>query len=617
MKSKSKVKVKIQKYDLGSFVADRNQNQMIGQFGQVGSIFGKALGDNAGGNFLSGAGAAAGLGAQLGSAIPGVGNVAGAIGGGLIGGVASLLGGASRRKQEAAITSQNKTNYGISYANQFNANTDSNNQNAYGNIGQFALGGLIGPSNPVHPADYLSKRYQQSPQQAPTYDPSLLNAGQFNTYKDDGSYGEWGKPYNPLPNEYVPIPMSSGQQILPSNKSIGLDNTYTPSRDRQQNNNIPILKSPTGRRYANGGDTQDNIINIQKGELLIDPATGKIKQEYNGINPLTGGLFQDHAKKGKDPIDNFTMADPGLFVITQAKAKSYKQSVDDNDKISQKTILMNIKNKKIELEGGLSQFPKFARGGYIDPSQLGHAGVGYENPEYYGGTPQVANIGPTGSSFSQSGDNSGTNFNGIASSIAQFSPSLLNIGQGLFGRVDTQSHVNPVVNPYTNKILSNLPQNVNLQPAINDIYNQQKVGFQDISNNTNSSAVARANKQQLYNNTGRQLGNIRMQGQQMNNEIANQRAGIYDQLGSQQAQYQTQAQQTNLGIDDLNARRRGAKQNILNTGLTQLQQVYADRQANNQRDAISKYALQLQQLMNPSTRFYQQFDPNYLSQQLR
>lgn len=132
-------------------------------------------------------------------------------------------------------------------------------------LDQKAMGGPITEGGtpvktPINPMDSLSTRYLRKPTSAPTYDPTILNKdGQFITTKDDGTTGPWGKPYNPLPNEVVPLPTDMTPKITPSNKMVGTDNTYTPSRDRQVGRDIPTIKSPTGRnRYTMGGKLKDH-----------------------------------------------------------------------------------------------------------------------------------------------------------------------------------------------------------------------------------------------------------------------------------------------------------------------------------------------------------------------
>jgi hypothetical protein len=65
--------------------------------------------------------------------------------------------------------------------------------------------------------------------------------------------------------------------------------------------------------FKMGGVVPSNFINIEKGELQIDPSNGKILRKYDKINPETGGLYTPHSK-GKDPKHNFVSADPGTFL---------------------------------------------------------------------------------------------------------------------------------------------------------------------------------------------------------------------------------------------------------------------------------------------------------------
>lgn len=694
---------------------------------------------------------------------------------------------------------------------------------------KFAEGGEVPKKGkrPLNPADQLTNLYAQNPQMAPTYNGTP--EGQFITEHADGSMGRWGKDYNLLPNEVVPLPSNGTPPILLSDKALGTDNTYNARRNQQQNNNIPIIKSPTGRnRYADGGNVEDpqvpkkvgglydknktayvdsvlnanknldwvqrltqkntpsiqvsgekyrsthlmrdngqgyvypsvvnidgnlthlptedeaesyarktntgiqlpqqqgtwfagngykqgtgvlkqfsdggdihiksshrgrfteykertgktteealhssdphvrqmanfarnaakwkhengdevemnnqdnnNYINIEKNELLIDPQTGTIKNEYKGINPLTGGLYEAHAKKQtNESPNNITIAEPGSFVITKKKSKIYKDAIDNNDQIAKDTILMNIRNHKIDMEGGLSN-KKFANGGnipnYLNPKTNPYSGNdilsggglgnlfgvpnGISNPIMSStlgnnyNTQPVSNSNIT-STYHSPNTIESSGFGKALDTLGKYAPALTNIGQGLFGNTYQQPLQTNLVNPYKNKILNNLPQDINLQPIINDVNNQARVADSSIQNNTNSSSVARANRQQLFANTSRQIAGVKMQGQQANNQIAAQRAGIYGQLGSEDIANQDRTRQLNLGITSQNNAAKANRQNILNTGISQFQQIGQNDKANSQKQALDKYNLQLMSQIFPNLQHYNNFDPETIFKQL-
>lgn len=324
--------------------------------------------------------------------------------------------------------------------------------------------------------------------------------------------------------------------------------------------------------FAKGGVVPASFINIEKGELQIDPTTGKILREYNKINPETGGLYQSHSK-GKDTVNNFVSAEPGTFIITKDKASIYKRSIDGNDKIAQNTILQNIKNAKDKSD----KTTKMALGSFVDDPYLG------------------VKSSSTGSKF---------NYNGAINTAMNFAPALLNIGQGLFGKVDQQAPLNPINNPYKSNILNNMPQDISLNPLVNRINRNQAGYFRQIDNTTSSNPIARANKNNVYANTQNQLADVYMQQGQLNNQIRGQRSNIYAGLGSQEMQEQARVQQLNLGIEQSNQANRGAKSNLLSTGLGQLQQTFQNNKMIGQQKSNDALRNKLLYEMFPNLRFY-------------
>ena len=438
-----------------------------------------------------------------------------------------------------------------------------------------------------------------------------------------------GTPGYNLPNNVSP-------SVIKSNGS-----TYGHYEDGDE-----VQGNPENEPDQDEVNTKQNVINIQKGELLIHPETGKILQEFSGINPLTGGNFEPHAK-GKKPEspNNFTLADPGLFVITKKTAKQYKDSMDNNDKISQKTVLMNIRNAKIAKEGGLKG--NYAYGDTItDPNDpFSVNGVKtlnvsqFSNPDNYHTYPTPApanytrdpqiqqqsmstsnfntsNTIPTNNqqirpiSSTPTNTSSGFNVGSALDNLNKYGPSLVNLAQGTFGQVNNQAYAKPTINPYTNQILSNLPKDVDLSPIINDIHSNQNLANKDLSNTTNNASVYRANRQQIGANADKATTNARLLGQSENNKVASERAGIYGNLGEQSLQDQQTRRQYDLGIDDINARKQAAKQNLFNAGLSQLQQTTMNDKANAQKAGMDKYSVDLMKQIFGNAKFYDLFDQN-------
>lgn len=385
-------------------------------------------------------------------------------------------------------------------------------------------------------------------------------------------------------------------------------------------------ENPYGlQSFANGGIIPSNVINIEKGELQIDPQTGKVLREYTGINPENGDLYQPHSK-GRDPNANIVTAEPGTFIVTKALAKDYKTSLDNNDQIKRNTILQNIKN----IKDSKDKSSKMAFGSYVDPTKPPLLSA--QNPQsnydfnsvlnqYMGlaPSPQVGidNIQPfkqvnqlqgqlNNTTNTSTPTQNGTNkLGGILNTAANYAPALANIGQGLFGKVDQTPLAQAQVNPYLGKIINNLPQDVNLSPLIQRLNRNQNNQFATIDQQTSSSPIARANKQNVFANTQNQIGDLYFQQGQANNQIRGQRAGVYAGLGSQSMQEAARVQQLNLGIDQSNQQNRAAKTNLLNTGLGQLQQTYQNGKLIDQQKSNDAIRNKLLYEMFPNLRFYQ------------
>lgn len=389
------------------------------------------------------------------------------------------------------------------------------------------------------------------------------------------------------------------------------------------NSNLDTINSnPYGNLlFAQGGLVPSNYINIEKGELQIDPTTGKILREYDRINPETGGLYEAHSKKGKDTNNNFVTAEPGTFIITKKKAKDYKDSVENNDKLAQNTILQNIKNAK----DNAGKSNKMALGSFVDPTRPpflnamnSPASYNYNplgsllppapnvniiprtNPIGISGTSPRVSTGTTGTSS----NNTGQGFGNVLSGLANYGPALFNIGQGLFGRVEQQQMLTPNVNPYRNQILNNMPEEVSFDSIRRDVLRNRDAAYNQVRTRTSGSPIARANLNNIAANTNNQLSRLRLDNDLANNQIRSQRASIYSGLGAQDMNELSRVQQLNLGIEQGNQANRAARQNLLNTGLGQLQQTYQSQNFNNQQRENDAMRTQMLYQMFPNLRFY-------------
>lgn len=372
--------------------------------------------------------------------------------------------------------------------------------------------------------------------------------------------------------------------------------------------NIDSVNENLYGTYADGGDVGQNLvpINIEAGEILVDPQTGKIKREFNGINPETGGKYLPHATgRKKDTPHNIVTAEEGSFVITKAKAKQYKDALDNNDKLQQNTIMHNIRNKK-------RQSMKFANGGLVDPpintfptidwqqveslkrpaqgsNQL--SGIISKNNQITGS--KVFNTSPYGveaSKLKQTIANnpvtpqttqSNINWGNVAGTAINYLPAIANLFQGFQSPNYVNNQSSPA-NPYLNQILGNMPRDINYSPLLNRVYRDRNTAYNVIDNTTNSSAVARANKLNVMANTQRGIQDMYFQGEDMNNRTRLQRAGMYDSLGQQELARFDADRRFNFGVDMTNRQMAEGRRQQVNYGLSQLQQMYQTNLTNKQ-----------------------------------
>ena len=601
-------KASVKKYKLGDFVSERYE--MGGQtYAQVGNMAAGLLNTmqsshrvNTGLDAASSALSGAGTGAAIGSIVPGVGTLVGAGVGALVGGVSSLI--TSGSKQRAQDRQDNDFNNGLmGYKDSF---INTNNSNAFGQ--QMEYGGQVGDPPPKKKPTQVSITPSNNGWPAPG-DP-YWKEHPLVTEHSDGTLRQWGE--DTLKHKNDPI-------VMPTKKPT-IQDALHPQVAQQFNSYYPGIG--WGNNPATTPNSQQNMINIQKGELLIDPTSGKILQNYKGINPLTGGLYENHSKdQSTESPNNFTLADPGLFVITQKTAPQYKEAVDNNDKISQKTVLMNIRNAKIAKEGGLQR--NYAYGDTIYPANMKNDANQIDSiPElndFHDATNSAIINDRNGLSAPKpniSATSGGTNWGNIADTATKYGPGIINTMQGLFGNANHQGYVTPIANPDRANVIANMPKDVNMNPIINDIYSNQALENKNIQDNTNNGGVYRANRQNVAAGTNRALTDARMKASEINNQAAGQRAYMYNALGYQQQQEQQKVREYNLGIDDVNARRDAAKQNLLNAGLSQLQSTSMNDKANSQHAAMDKYTLDLMRQIFPNLKYYDDFNSDKINKRL-
>ena len=503
---------------------------------------------------------------SLANLVPGVGTAIGAVGG-LLG---NVIGAGEQKRAQAALLKQQTIANNEAYNNQFKSQLDTNNANPYGNQ-LFALGGPILPDDPTKPKVKLKPRPYQPNITLPNWDGLVEKA--------DGSIGMWGNDW-PAPKVVSPKPEIPMGNIDHLGRQSGQKFQGTPVvRDKIFEMEKRLKAQSNMKGYALGAEVQENIINIEKGELQIDPQTGKILREYKGINPETGGLYESHNKKGKDTTHNMVNAIPGTFIITKAKANQYKKAVDNNDKIAKETILQNIRNKK-------KSESKYEGGDFVLDANDYKLMSAAEAPFNFNPDP-IANV--------KVGNKALGSILGLASQLA---PGIGNMIQGAKAP-NYSDRVTPIVNPMKNRVLNNLQEEVSLEPIKNEIFRQQKSIFNQIDNTTSSNAVARANKNNVFGNTTNQIGKLAIEQKMANNQTKGRNNEILNRIGVQDMQSQGEARNYNYQIDNTNDMKDLAKQQQRNLGISQLQELYLNNKKNKQLSKMDEKRIEALKMIFP------------------
>lgn len=280
--------------------------------------------------------------------------------------------------------------------------------------------------------------------------------------------------------------------------------------------------------YKNGGSVFPNIdpvINIEKGELQVDANTGKILRKYTGINPETGGLYEPHAKKGKDTDNNLVTAKEGTFIITKKEAKKYEDAVKNNDKLYQNSIMSNIRNHKKSVS------KKYNDGGNVLGGLTERGLSGLSNPNL-SINPNMQLVNPFNPNTSAN-INPGFDFGNAISTGLNFVPSIYNMIQGSKSPNFMPFNSNRMNVANRQRILANMPNEISANPALRNIRNARSRYNRNIDRNTSNASIARANRlsaessfmgaenEALYNNA------------LVNNQIRSQRANILSNLDAQ------------------------------------------------------------------------------------
>lgn len=88
-------------------------------------------------------------------------------------------------------------------------------------------------------------------------------------------------------------------------------------------------------------NTRTKVINVEKGELQVNPKDGSIVTHYDN-QPV-------HPEQGTDPAGN-VVAGVGNFIIPKKYSKEYEQAAERMDKVKMRTMMTNIHREKVKKE---------------------------------------------------------------------------------------------------------------------------------------------------------------------------------------------------------------------------------------------------------------------------
>lgn len=361
--------------------------------------------------------------------------------------------------------------------------------------------------------------------------------------------------------------------------------------------------------YEFGGDIVDPTINIQRGELQIDPDSGKILREYTGINPETGGLYEPHNDSGEDTMNNLVTAKDGTFIVTTEMANKYKSAIDNNDKLYQNSILQNIRNRKRKLNQEQSDIPieEFADGGRVQVNPLdlidmstSLRGGNLTNPNITAPTTLPENtlaprqpgvMLPNPSIF----DNIGQ---GLSDGLG-FASGLYNIAQGS-GTPNYQPYRNLRMNVGARqRILNEMPQEVSANPALNNVRGARNRVRNSIAANTSNPSIARANALSVEGDFLNAENEALFATQNQNNQIRSQRASILSSLDQQDNSRSAMNLARMDQTDEINRQLNMAGRQQVNTGVSQLIENVRNRNLIKDQKRNDRLRLQLLRDMNP------------------
>lgn len=595
----NKLMPKVEKFALGDFVTGNAENSanyqaQIDAIPEIKSVKGSAA--------LSGLGAGATVGSVAGPIGTAVGAVVGGIGGLIFGNAADQR---AEKRRIKAIGDLNEARSNITQ-DLYNSSISTTNDNPYG---IYQEGGDVKPSRKNNRRRNLksikaakSEAWDKMNPRNADGDRRFENVLEF---FDPSGITSWDDVYRTLydgqegttPTEFMgALPLvgklgklgKGAKNLKPAAKML----LNTPIAGRIIDGVSDAVNLTT--TYDMGGDILDPTINIEKGELQIDPESGKILREYSGINPETGGLYEPHSKKGDDTMNNMVTAKDGTFIITKAKAGDYKKSIENNDQLQRNAILQNIRNEKRRRQSLVPE--RFAVGGDIIP--LATSGV---TPNLNFNIP--TNLNPKAdlnigtSNFSNTG--TPINYGNIANDLIGFGSGIYNIVQG--SRSPNYQNYRPVRLDIENRrqILDNMPREVSANPALNNIRRSRRQAYNTINQGTSNPTIARANALALENTFLDAENNALYNNEILNNQIRGQRSSILSNLSNQDMN-RTAMNVNNMNqVDEINRALSLAKEQQVNTGVSQIIENQRNRQFISDQKRNDRFRLQLLRDMSP------------------
>lgn len=599
----------IGKYSFGDFVTRNQQSINTGTSGLA--SLGAMTGDEVATGVTSGLASGAALGTAL---MPGIGTAIGGLGGALLGGLAGNKRVKAERKRKQRVDDLKAGEV----MDMYESNLDTYNEDYYGT---YAEGGTVNPGRRNRKLIAGARKDKMVTEAKDVFDEILDAPQKIATMAVTGNYE---KPSKALKrNGYITYPATEALADITLDPLNMINAPASIGRKgiKYYNNSQKAVKyllkgvqsydnfGEISEKFENGGDVDKEIINIEKGELEIDADTGKIKREFTGINPETGGKYESHSKKGEDTFNNLVTADLGSFIITTKEGKRYKDALKNNDKLLQNSIKSNIRNKKQSLTN------KFADGGDIypgfyndrlkmlDPTRFMNIPDQLTPTKNVNINTQASIAAPTAITNEVAKPKESSFDKRLSKAMGSFA-GLSNIVGGLQAPDYMKPESVGMNVGLRQKTLASLPDNVSVNPALNNINNAIYSEDNNIRNSTSNSSISRALRANNFSAGRSAINDAYLNNNNINNSLGMQRAGVYSNLAAQDEARAAQNVSLRMNADSQNRQMSLAKRQQTNTGISQLIENYQNNKTNEQLSKQDQFRLQLLKDMNPYIKNY-------------